>query len=95
MQENNPLQASTTTRTPNKGFRVWVGDTYVGYLNIGEKGVDAATVASLQKPDVMAAVLAKADLRPYDEKRDTSGIDDILAGFGADADAEIADHIQK
>ena len=77
----NPLVA-TTKRTPNKGFRIWVGDTYIGYLNIGEKNVDPMTVSGLQDPAVMTAILAQAELRPYeDEKpRDMSTVNDIIMG---------------
>lgn len=82
MQESNPLQ--TNTRQPNKGFRVWVGDTYVGYLNIGEKGVAVETIKSLQNPEVMAKVLAKAELRPYTETRDTADVDAIITQFGVE-----------
>jgi len=81
MQENptNPL-AGKKAFTPNKGFTIMVGDTYIGYLNIGEKKVPAETVKALQNPKVMADILAKATLEPYnDADRDMSGIAGIIA----------------
>lgn len=79
--QDNPLAATNKkVFTPNKGFTIMVGDTYVGYLNIGEKKVPVETVKALQKPEVMAAILAKATLEPYnDSDRDMSGISDIIA----------------
>lgn len=75
----NPLQA-TNKRAPNKGFKIWVGDTYIGYLNIGEKNTPPKDVESLQKPAVMKAILAKATLKAYepDVARDMSGVSDII-----------------
>lgn len=86
MQENtNPLATSGKKPfTPNKGFTIMVDDTYIGYLNIGEKKVPAETVKALQDPAVMAAILAKATLEPYNqEDRDMSGIADIIAKASA------------
>lgn len=75
MTESNPLK-----REQNKGFRIWLGDTYIGYLNIGEKNVDPATVRDLQDPVAMKAILEQADLKPYeaDKPRDMSSVKDII-----------------
>jgi len=86
MQDNNPLGTTNQKKafTPNKGFTIMVGDTYIGYLNIGEKKVPAETVKALQNPKVMADILAKATLEPYSqEDRDMSGIADIIASATA------------
>lgn len=68
----------------NKGFTIHVGDTYVGHLVINEQRVDPATLANLQKPENMKAILANAELRIFvpeneREKRDTSDLDSIMA----------------
>lgn len=77
------------TRDQNKGFTIHVDDTYVGFLTIGEKNVPAATVKALQEADNMKAVLAKADLRPYQEKPDvdTKGVMDIIGEANKPAEA--------
>ena len=81
--KENPL-AGKKTFTPNKGFTIMVGDTYIGYLNIGEKKVPAETVKALQNPKVRADILAKATLEPYSqEDRDMSGIAGIIANATA------------
>jgi len=86
-QNQNPL-AGKKAFTPNKGFTIMVGDTYIGYLNIGEKKVPAETVKALQNPKVMADILAKATLEPYNqEDRDMSGIADIIAKATADEES--------
>jgi hypothetical protein len=97
MQETtNPL-AGKKQFTPNKGFTIMVGDTYIGYLNIGEKKVPAETVKALQNPKVMADILAKATLEPYSqEDRDMSGIADIIANATTSSiDDEIAAELDK
>ncbi len=78
MEQTNPLQ-NGSTRAQNKGFRVMVDDTYVGYLNIGEKGVAAETVAQLQRPEVMSKILANATLHPYTEQRNMASVESIIA----------------
>jgi len=100
MEATNPLVATNQKKAfvPNKGFKIMVDDTYIGYLNIGEKKVPKETVKALQNPDVMAAILAKATLEPYNEAdRDMSGIAGIIAGATASAetDAEIAAELDK
>jgi len=49
MEQTNPL-ATTTKKAfvPNKGFQIWQGDTYVGYVVIGEKNTPKELVADLQ-----------------------------------------------
>ena len=86
--QDNPLAATNKKAfTPNKGFTIMVGDTYIGYLNIGEKKVPAATIKALQNPKVMADILAKATLEPYSQvDRDMSGFADIIANATADAE---------
>ena len=82
MEQTNPL-ATTNKKTfvPNKGFQIWSGDTYVGYVVIGEKNTPKETVADLQDSDNMAAVLSMAELRPFKpaEDRDMSSVSDIIA----------------
>jgi len=75
---------TNTNRSQNKGFSIFVGDTYVGFLTINEKNVPAETVANLQKPENMSAILAKAELRVWEEKppTDMTSVDDIMAGVG-------------
>lgn len=65
----------------NKGFTVFVGDTYVGYLTLGEKNVKPDVIAAMQQPENMKAILASAELRPYAEPvdADTSAIESIIA----------------
>lgn len=92
MQENPLTSTNKKVFTPNKGFTIMVDDTYIGYLNIGEKKVPAETVKALQDPKVMAAILAKATLEPYNQDdRDMSGIANIIAGASKPSvDEEIA-----
>lgn len=86
------MQKRTTTtaaeKAERKGFTVHVGETYVGYLIIGEKNVPAATLTAMQDPDNMAAILNKADLRPFKEAEDAdmSAIDAIIAGVTSPAE---------
>ena len=74
------MQQRTNNQVQNKGFTIHVGETYVGYLTIGEKNTPATTVLALQNPDNMKAVLEKAELRPYADKApaDMSSVDAII-----------------
>jgi len=89
---NFTTQGNNNNRSKNKGFTVHVGDTYIGYLVIGEKNVPEDTVTALQDPDNMATILAKAELRAFKEPElvDTSSVMDILAKKDAPAPAEEA-----
>lgn len=82
MEQVNPLAATNQkkTFTPNKGHQIWAGDTYVGYIVIGEKNTPADVVTNLQEPDSMAAILAMAELRPFKaaEDRDMTSVQDII-----------------
>ncbi len=75
----------------NKGFTVHLGETYIGHIVINEDRVNAHTLAEMQKPAVMAKILADAacELRkfiPKEERanRDTSSVDSIIASVGAE-----------
>lgn len=79
-------QNGFTARKQNKGFTVHLGDTYIGHLVINEDRVKPETVEAMQKPEIMAKILAdtQCELRkfvPEDEreKRDTSAVDAIIA----------------
>jgi len=77
-------QSNSFVKKQNKGFTIHVGDTYVGHLVINEDRVDPATLANLQKPNMMKAILSTAELRkfvPPEERtaRDTSDLDAIMA----------------
>ena len=78
---NFSTQGNNNNRSKNKGFTVHVGDTYIGYLVIGEKNVPEDTVAALQDSSNMKVVLDKAELRPFKEPElvDTTSVMDILA----------------
>jgi len=79
MEETNPLKTTNKKAfVPNKGLS---GDTYVGYVVIGEKNTPKETVADLQDSDNMAAVLSMAELRPFKpaEDRDMSSVSEIIA----------------
>jgi len=80
--QDNPLAATNQKKafTPNKGHQIWLGDTYVGYIVIGEKNTPKETVADLQEPDGMAAILSMAELRPFKaaEDRDMSSVQEII-----------------
>jgi len=100
MQDNNPL-ATTNKKpfVPNKGFQIWSGDTYVGYVVIGEKNTPKETVEALQQADNMAAVLAMAELRAFKpaEDRDTTSVMDIIgaAKVAAGVKEELAKQDQE
>jgi len=83
------MQQNTNKAPQNKGFTVHVGETYVGYLVINEKNVPAKTLENLQVPTNMAAVLGKAELRPFVEKADSDMSDiDALMGSSESATTE-------
>ena len=82
MERNN--QNNGFVQKQNKGFTIHIGETYVGHLVINEDRVDPATLANLQKPENMKAILASAELRVFVAKedraqRDTSDLDSIMA----------------
>lgn len=91
MQERT---ATTTTfaKKPNKGFTIHLGDTYIGYLVIGEKNVPDATVAEMQKPENMAAILAQSELKVFTDAKtaDMSAVEAILAQAKEQAAAQSA-----
>jgi len=74
------MQQRNNDQKQNKGFSIFVGDTYVGFLTINEKNVPEETVARLQEPENMRAVLDKAELRKWVPKvpADMSAVTDIL-----------------
>ena len=73
-------QRNNDNQKQNKGFSIFVGDTYVGFLTINEKNVLPETVARLQEPENMKAILGKAELRKWEPKApaDMSAVTDIL-----------------
>lgn len=99
--EQNPLAATNQKKgfVPNKGFQIWNGDTYVGYVVIGEKNTPKETVKALQNADNMAAVLAMAELRVFKipEDRDTTNVMEIIeaAKVAAGVKAELAKQDQE
>ena len=78
---NFSTQGNNNNRSKNKGFTVHVGDTYIGYLVIGEKNVPEDTIVALQDPANMKTILSSAELRAFKEPElvDTSSVMDILA----------------
>lgn len=63
----------------NKGFSIYVGDNYVGYIVINETKIPQESIAKLLVPENMKTVLASAELRVFsDKEKDTSYLDDIL-----------------
>jgi len=74
------MQNRNNNNQPNKGFTLHLGDTYLGYIVLGEKNVPAETLAKLQDPANMAKILESAELRPFKEKEDTdmSAVDALL-----------------
>lgn len=103
MERSNTV--NSFVKPHNKGFTIHLGDEYVGHLTINEDRVAPATVANLQKPEIMKMILAEAELRKYVPKeeranRNTSAMDSIIAKANApaevdDIDSELADLIQK
>lgn len=80
----------------NKGFTVHVGSTYIGYLVIGEKNVSEEFVAKLQQPSNMAALLAKAELKPFEKKEaDVSDAQAVLDALSAETDAALTDALAE
>ena len=89
MQKNDN---SGFVQKQNKGFTVHLGETYIGHIVINEDRVDAHTLTEMQKPEVMAKILAdgSCELRkfiPKEERqnRDTSAVDNIIASVAEDA----------
>ncbi len=97
-RSNNGFNNSNTD-IPNKGFTIHVGDTYIGFLTVaefnkqGKRVMPEHTAENMQKPENMAALLSKAELRPYKpvEEADTASVDEIMESVGKEAQASQED----
>ncbi len=84
---------NTSGKPQNRGFTLHMGDTYLGFLTIGEfdrngkRVIKQNTADGMATPEGMQRLLDSGaiELRPYAEKEvaDTSDIDSILAGNDA------------
>ena len=98
----NRDNSSSAANSENKGYSLFVGGTYIGFLNIAEftgsgrarkRNLPEATVANMEVEANMKALLDQADFKlkvPHVEA-DTTDLDSIMSGV----DQNIGQHAEE